>query len=158
LAMDYFGRRGIRFISPEPFLAPLLCAEGVLSKKKPSASIKSDITWGWEKARALADADIGQCVVVKEKAVVAVEGMEGTDAAIRRGGELAGSGVVVIKRARSHQDQRVDLPAVGMDTLRALSEVQGAALCFEAHKMPFFQKAEALELADRHRIVVLARS
>ena len=158
LAMDFFERRGIRFISPMPFLEPAMCAEGVLSRKKPRESLLDDIQWGWDKARGLADSDIGQCLVVKNKAVVAVEGMEGTDAAVRRGGELAGKGIVVIKTARTHQDPRVDLPAVGLATIRALCEVGGAALCFEAGRMPFFQREEALGLADKHRLVVCARS
>lgn len=158
LAMDFFEQRGIRFISPVPFLAPAFCAEGVLSRKNPQAALLADMEWGWDKARSLADADIGQCLVVKNKAVVAVEGMEGTDEAVRRGGELAGKGIVVIKTARTHQDPRVDLPAVGLTTIQVLSEVGGAALCFEAGRMPFFQREAALELADKHRIVVFARS
>jgi len=157
-AMDYFARQGIHFISPEPFYADAMCQPGLLSRCRPQPSIKADIAWGWERAGQLADADVGQCIVVKDKAVVAVEGMEGTDAAIRRGGKLAGEGIVVIKRVRSHQDPRIDLPAVGLETVKSLVAAGGKALCFEAGKMPFFQKDAALTLADRHGIVVLART
>ena len=157
LAIDFFARSGITFISPEPFLKTSLVSEGVLTKKKPSASILEDIAWGWDKARQLADADIGQCLVVKNKAVIAVEGLEGTDAAIVRAGELAGEGTVAIKVARSHQDPRVDLPAVGLRTMESLVRAKGAALCFEAGKMPFFQREKAIALAHRSRITVLAR-
>jgi DUF1009 family protein len=157
-AMDFFDRQGIRFISPEPFLVVAMCPAGLLSQTKPQAGVKADIDWGWDRARQLADADVGQCIVIKDRAVVAVEGMEGTDAAIRRGGELAGEGFVAIKVARSHQDPRVDLPAVGLKTVSSLVEAGGKALCFEAEKMPFFQKQAAMALADRHGIVIQARS
>jgi DUF1009 family protein len=157
-AMEYFARQGIDFISPEPFFAEAMCTPGLLSRSKPHSTVEADIDWGWERARQLADADVGQCIVVKDKAVVAIEGMEGTDAAIRRGGELAGEGFVVIKLARSNQDPRIDLPAVGLETVKSLVAAGGKALCFEAGKMPFFQKDAALTLADRHGIVVLART
>jgi DUF1009 family protein len=157
-AMEYFARQGIEFISPEPFFAEAMCGPGLLSRTKPRAAIEADIDWGWGRARQLADADVGQCIVVKDKSVVAIEGMEGTDAAIRRGGELAGEGFVVIKLARSDQDPRIDLPAVGLETIESLVAAGGKALCFEAGKMPFFQKDAALELAERQGIVVLARS
>ncbi|MEB3323683.1 MAG: UDP-2,3-diacylglucosamine diphosphatase LpxI, partial [Synechococcaceae cyanobacterium] len=110
-AMDFFARQGIRFISPEPFLAAAMCPAGRLSRGKPAARIRADIEWGWPRARRLADSDIGQCIVVKDRSVVAVEGVEGTDAAIRRGGELAGGDFVAIKVARTGQDPRIDLPA-----------------------------------------------
>jgi DUF1009 family protein len=158
MAMDYFARRGITFMSPEPFLKPLMCPEGPLTKKRPTASAAADIAWGWERARRLADTDIGQCIIVKAKAVVAVEGLEGTDAAILRGGELAGPGCVAIKVARSHQDPRVDLPAVGLDTVKSLVKAGGIALCFEAQRMPFFQKEAAVALAERHGLSISTHS
>ena len=157
-AMDFFARKGIRFVSPEPFLAAAMCPAGLLSRTRPKAGVQADIEWGWERARQLADADVGQCIVVKDRSVVAVEGVEGTDAAIRRGGELAGRDFVAIKLVRTRQDPRIDLPAVGLNTVTSLVEAGGKALCFEAEKMPFFQREPALALADRHGIVVLART
>ena len=157
-AMDFFARKGIRFVSPEPFLAAAMCPEGLLSRTRPKAAIQADIEWGWERARQLADADVGQCIVVKDRSVVAVEGVEGTDAAIRRGGELAGRDFVAIKLVRTRQDPRIDLPAVGLNTVTSLVDAGGKALCFEAERMPFFQRESALALADRHGIVVLARA
>ncbi len=157
LAMDFFARSGIMVISPEPFLKTSFVAEGILTPGKLPASILLDLAWGWEKARQLADADIGQCIVVKNKAVIAVEALEGTDAAIIRAGELAGEGTVTIKLARSHQDPRVDLPAVGLRTMESVAHAKGAALCFEADKMPFFQREKALALAQRNNITVLTR-
>jgi len=157
LAIDYLSKKGIAVLDPTQFLSSLFIDEGTLSKKKPSFQIEKDIEFGWEKARVLADMDIGQTIVIKDKAVVAIEGMEGTDAAIRRGGKLAGPGTVVIKLSRSKQDPRIDLPAVGISTVRELVDAECAALCVEAHKVAFFQKKEAISLADSKGIVVGAR-
>ncbi len=157
LAIDYLSKRGITVLDPTQFLSSLFIEEGVLSKKKPSPQIEKDINFGWEKARVLADLDIGQTLVLKDKAVVAVEGMEGTDAAIRRGGELAGPGTVVIKLSRSRQDPRIDMPAVGLSTVRELVGAKSVALCLEADTVAFFQKEEALSLADANGITVLVR-
>jgi DUF1009 family protein len=108
-------------------------------------------------AKTLADADIGQTLVVKDRAVVAVEGMEGTDETIRRGALLAGDGVVVLKTGRTRQDMRIDVPMVGRETVRTLVNVRAAALVIEADRVPFFQKEEALETAGRAGLAVLVR-
>jgi len=157
LAIDYLTKRGITVLDPTQFLSSLFADEGILSEVKPSPQIERDIHFGWEKARVLADLDIGQTLVIKDKAVVAIEGMEGTDAAIRRGGELAGPGSVVIKLSRSQQDPRVDLPAVGVSTVRELIDAECAALCLEARNVAFFQKEEAVSLADANGIAVIVR-
>ncbi len=157
LAIEYLSKRGLTVLDPTQFLSSLFFGEGILSKKKPSSQIEKDINFGWEKTRVLADSDIGQTVIIKDKAVVAVEGMEGTDAAIRRGGELAGSGTVVIKLSRSRQDRRIDLPAVGVSTVREMVDAECAALCVEAHNVAIFQKEEAISLADAKGIAVIVR-
>ena len=157
LAIEYLSKRGITVLDPTKFLSSLFIDEGILSKMKPSPQIEDDINFGWEKARVLADLDIGQTLVLKDKAVVAVEGMEGTDAAIRRGGELAGPGTVVIKLSRSRQDPRIDLPAVGVSTVREIVDAECAALCVEAGNVAFFQKKESLSLADASGIAIVAR-
>jgi len=157
LAIDYLTKRGIMVLDPTQFLSSLFADEGVLSKVRPSHQIEGDIDFGWKKARALADLDIGQTLVIKNKAVVAIEGMEGTDAAIKRGGELAGPGSVVIKLSRSKQDPRIDLPVVGLSTVRELIDAECAALCVEAGNVAFFQKEEAVSLADANGIVIVVR-
>ncbi|MCJ7582217.1 MAG: UDP-2,3-diacylglucosamine diphosphatase LpxI [Candidatus Aminicenantes bacterium] len=157
LAIEYLSKRGLTVLDPTQFLPSLFSDEGILSKVEPSSQIEKDINFGWEKTRVLADSDIGQTVVIKDTAVVAVEGMEGTDAAIRRGGELAGPGTVVIKLSRSRQDPRIDLPAVGVSTMREMVHAGCAALCVEAHNVAIFQKEAALSLADAEGIVVVAR-
>lgn len=157
-AIRWLAGQGIEVIDPSPFLKTAFCPEGRLSRARGDRRIENDIDFGWDKARALADYDIGQTLVVKQGAVVAVEGLEGTDSAIRRGGELAGPGVVVIKLSRTLQDPRIDLPAVGLDTVRSLIAARAAALCLEAGRMPFFRREEAVDLADKNRLVLIARA
>ncbi len=157
LAIDYLTKIGITVLDPTKFLSSLFADEGILSEVSPSPQIEGDIDFGWKKARVLADLDIGQTLVIKNKAVVAVEGMEGTDAAIKRGGELAGPGSVVIKLSRSQQDPRIDLPVVGVSTVRELIDAQCAALCVEAHNVAFFQSEEAVSLANANGVVIVVR-
>jgi DUF1009 family protein len=156
-AIQILASQGIAVVDPFPYISSALCAEGVLTKTRPSAEIQEDILFGWDKAKKLADMDIGQTVIVKGKAVVAVEGMEGTDKAITRAGDKAGRGIVVVKVSRSSQDPRIDLPAVGLRTVESLVRAGGKALAFEAHKIPFFQKKEAVSLADSHGISIIAK-
>lgn len=155
--IDFMKGEGIQIVDPRKFIASFFCEEGVMTKTKPSPGVEEDIVFGWKVAKNIADLDIGQTVVVKDKAVVAVEGIEGTDEAIRRGGQLAGKDTVVVKVCRTIQDPRVDLPAVGLNTVKSLVDARGKALCFEAQKVPFFQKEEAVSLADANRIVIVVK-
>jgi hypothetical protein len=155
--IDFLAQQEIKVLDPTIFLIPYFCPEGILTDKKPAVKVLEDVLYGWEIARAIADLDIGQTVAVKDKAVVAVEGIEGTDEAIQRAGILAGKGVVVIKVSRSSQDPRIDLPAVGLGTVRALVQAGGAALCLEAGKVLFFQKDEAISLANASGLALIAR-
>lgn len=152
------ARDGIQIIDPTPFISSAFCKPGILTQSGFSPDMEQDISFGWKAAKIIADLEIGQTVVVKHRAVVAVEGIEGTDEAIKRGGSLAGEGTVVVKVARTRQDARIDLPAVGASTVKSLAAAGSAALCFEADKMPFFQRKEALALASAHKICIIARS
>jgi len=154
--IGFLETQGIRILDPTPFLKDMFCPPGVLTATRPSAAVLEDAAFGFGIARKLADLDIGQTVVVKGRAVVAIEGIEGTDKAIERGGELAGPGTMALKVARSSQDPRIDLPAVGPGTVLSLARSGGSALCFEAGKVAFFRREEAVALADGHRIALLA--
>lgn len=156
--IGYLGSAGIKVISPLPFLQSSICREGILTKTKPSPDVEEDIAFGWEIARQAADLDIGQTIIVKDKAVVAVEGMEGTDEAIQRGGSLAGEGTVVIKVARTKQDFRVDLPVIGLNTVKNLIAAKSRAICFEAEKVPFLNQEEAVRMADANTISIIAKT
>lgn len=137
------------------YLQHLLFPEGVLSKKKPSKEQRRDIEFGWQHARAIGRLDIGQCVVVRNCTVVAVEAIEGTDAAIRRGGKLAREKAVVVKVKKPGQDFRFDLPATGVVTIQTLAEVKGAVLAVEAGQALIFDREEMMRAADRAGIVVV---
>jgi DUF1009 family protein len=155
--IDFLREKGIEIKDPAPFLASFFCREGILTETKLSPEIEEDIGFGWKVAKDIARMDIGQTVVVKDKTVVAVEGMEGTDEAIKRGGHLAGAETVVVKVSRPFQDARVDLPAVGLKTIKSLVEAKARALCFEAEKMPFFEREKAVLLADAKGISIVAK-
>jgi UDP-2,3-diacylglucosamine hydrolase len=158
LALEYLRKQDLEVLDPRPFLSETFCAPGFLSGVRLKRTVSADIDFGWPLIRKIADMDIGQTIVVKNLAVVAVEGMEGTNAVIKRAGELAGSGTVVVKSGRTDQDPRIDLPAVGLNTIKACLEAGCAALCFEAGAMPFFQKEEALQLAHHRGLAVITKS
>lgn len=156
-AIKIFSAHGINIQDPTKYIASAFCTPGFLTETKPTKEEEEDILYGWEVARKLADLDIGQTVVVKNKAVVALEGIEGTDETIRRGGQLAGDGIIVVKVSRTSQDPRIDLPAVGIETIKNLVQARGRALVFEAEKIPFFQKEKAISLGETHRVSILAK-
>ena len=146
---------GIRVIASTCYLDHLFFPQGLLSRKKPSTAQMEDIRFGWSIARAVGRLDIGQCVVVRDLSVLAVEAIEGTDAAIRRGGELAGSGAVVVKLKKPDQDFRFDLPATGEKTIATLAAVKGAVLAVEAGQSLLFDRTAMVRAADRAGIVVI---
>ena len=134
----------------------LRCPEGFLTRRKPTPEETADIEFGWPIAETLGHFDIGQCLVVKQGIVAAVECMEGTDATLRRGGELGGEGCVAIKRCKPKQDERVDLPSIGLNTIRLLIDRKFRCLAVDAEKTLFFDRAEALALADKHDFCIVA--
>ena len=155
--IDFMAEEGIQVVNPNLFITSSFCEAGILTETKPSPDVEEDIVFGWKIAKNIADLDIGQTVIAKNKTVVAVEGIEGTDEAIRRGGQLAGEDIVVVKVSRTIQDPRVDLPAVGLNTVKSLVNVHGKALCFEAQKVTFFQKEKAILLADANGIAIVVK-
>lgn len=146
---------GIKVRESTMFLEHLLFPTGVLTKKKPSKQQRRDIEFGWQHARAIGRLDIGQCVVVRDLTVVAVEAIEGTDAAIRRGGELAKEKAVVVKVKKPNQDFRFDLPATGVKTIESLKSVKGAVLAVEAGQALLFDREAMVRAANEAGIVVV---
>ena len=136
-------------------LKGLLVEEGVLSRRSPTKSERRDIEYGWDMAQAVGKLDIGQCVVVKDGVVVAVEAVEGTDEAIRRGGALAKGGAVVVKRFKPQQDFRFDLPTIGPMTIDVMVESGASVLAVEAGHALFLDRAEAIAAANKAGIAVL---
>ena len=152
---DYLHEQGIDLMDSTFFMRDALPGAGVLGKKKPSREIMEDLAFGFEMAKSIAGLDIGQTVVVKKKAVIAVEAIEGTDSAIRRAGELAKGKVTVVKVAKPQQDMRFDVPAVGMRTLKALADVHAEAFGFEAGKTIFLDREEFVKAANSKGIAVM---
>ncbi|MEE9568646.1 MAG: LpxI family protein, partial [Candidatus Binatia bacterium] len=140
------------------FLSRIIPSEGVLTRRSPTSEQWEDVRLGIEVAKAIGQLGVGQGVVVKERVVLAVEAIEGTDAAIRRGGKLGKGGVVVVKVSKPQQDFRFDVPAVGIDTIRVLNEVGGAVLAIEAGKTILLEKDELLQEANQVGITVVAVS
>lgn len=138
-----FGLRGI------------LVEEGALTKHAPSKKEWEDIRYGWEVAGEIGRLDIGQCVVIKDRAVVAVEAVEGTDKAIRRGGLLARDGAVVVKRSKPQQDLRFDLPAVGPATIEAMESVKASVLALEAGRSVILDRETTIRKAERAGIAIV---
>jgi DUF1009 family protein len=150
----HLSRIGIEVIDGMRYLSHLLPDKGVLTRTMPDARIEGDIKIGHDVAKKIAGMDIGQTVIVKDKAVVAVEAMEGTDAAIARAREIAGGGCVMVKVSRPNQDLRWDVPTVGPETMTRLSENGFSALAIESGKMFLVNKEETVRVADANGIVV----
>ncbi|HWR73457.1 MAG TPA: UDP-2,3-diacylglucosamine diphosphatase LpxI [Nitrospirota bacterium] len=138
------------------YLPNLLAPAGVLTRRKPSREEQRDIEFGWQMAKEIGRLDIGQTIVVKDQAVLAVEAIEGTDEAIRRGARFCKEGAVVVKICKPTQDFRFDLPAVGAETIRIMREVKASCLAVEAGKTVLFERDQVVRDADRAGISLVA--
>ncbi|MDA8172394.1 MAG: UDP-2,3-diacylglucosamine diphosphatase LpxI [Nitrospiraceae bacterium] len=142
-------KEGIRLLDTTTFCGDILVAAGALTRKEPTKSQWKDIEFGFRMSKELGRLDIGQTVVVKDLAVMAVEAIEGTDKAIKRGGRLANGGAVVVKTAKPRQDMRFDVPVAGLSTIHAMIEAEASVLALEAGKTILLDgqkvKAEAAE-------------
>ena len=136
-------------------LEGILVEEGTLTARAPSEKEWEDIRYGWEVAHDIGRLDIGQCVVIKDRVVVAVEAVEGTDGAIKRGGDLAKEGAVVVKRSKPQQDMRFDLPAVGPRTIEVMASVKASVLAIEAGRTILLDREIMLEKAKSARIAIV---
>ena len=148
-------RQGIRIHNTTAFTRDLMAHEGSMTRAKASKDEMKDIEFGWEAAKMIGQLDIGQTVVVKNGAVMAIEAIEGTDEAIQRGGALAGKDAVVVKVSKPRQDMRFDVPTVGTDTLASMKKVQARVLALEAEKCIIVDKEEFLDEADSAGIAVV---
>jgi DUF1009 family protein len=148
---------GIELLNSTDFLQRHIVRQGTLTARGADDRENDDIRHGWKIAKQLGALDIGQSVVVKDRAVVAVEGMEGTDACVRRAGQLAGAGTVLIKVAKPDQDLRFDVPVIGAETIAVMAEVEASALCVEADLTVLFDAADFRAQADAAGIAVIAR-
>lgn len=155
---DVLQDHGISLMNSTALLSELVAGAGVLSRAKPTEEMQADFHFGYRIADAIAGVDVGQTVVVKERAVVAVEGMEGTDAAILRAGQLAGRGTRVVKVAKPQQDMRFDVPVVGVATIRSMQEAGADAITIDAGRTLILDGDDFIKAADAAGIVVIGRT
>lgn len=152
---DELAKDGIELIDSTFFVKDQLATEGVLTKRKPSDIELDNIDYGLHIADELGRLDLGQTVVVRGKACVAVEAMEGTDATIKRAGELANGKLTVVKVAKPDQDMRFDVPVVGVPTIQTMIDAGATCLSITAGKTLIFDRAEMLQLADKNKISIV---
>ena len=148
-------REGIAICESTFGLEGILVEEGPLTARTPTEKEWEDIRYGWEVAHDIGRLDIGQCVVIKDRVVVAVEAVEGTDGAIKRGGELAKEGAVVVKRSKPQQDLRFDLPAVGPKTIEVMASVKASVLAVEAGRTVLLDREIMLAQAKSAKIAIV---
>jgi len=160
------GDEGIELISSTSYLEPLLAKPGVLTARGPNPQEELDIVYGREVGRAMAGYDIGQTVVVASQACVAIEAMEGTDAAIERAGALMHSlgedastldrSLTVVKVAKPKQDMRFDVPVIGVKTIEVMRQAHATCAALEAHKTLIFDLDKVLARANEAGIAIVA--
>ena len=148
---------GVKLVDSTSFLKPLVPAPGVLTRRAPDAHEADDIAYGREIARQIAGLDLGQTVVIRDRACVAVEAMEGTDETIERAARIAdGGSLVVVKVSKPRQDMRFDVPVVGLKTVEVMRRCRVSALGMDASRTLLFDRARVIEAADSAGIAIEA--
>jgi len=156
-AIDEFKYAGFELGSALDVCPEILVKPGLLTRRTPSRGEEKDIEFGWELAKEMGRLDVGQSVAVRERAVLAVEAIEGTDRAILRAGELAhGGGFVVVKVAKPQQDMRFDVPTIGTMTIESMKKAGGTVLAVEANRTILLDEEETVALANRYGIAIIA--
>jgi UDP-2,3-diacylglucosamine hydrolase len=155
---DVMRDHGIELLDSTVFLAPLLAREGVLSARAPDQEECEDFAFGYRMADTIAGLDIGQTIAVRQKAVVAVEAMEGTDAVIARAGQLAGRGVRIVKVAKPRQDMRFDVPVIGVATIVAMRAAGASALSIDAGRTLVLDGERVFQAASDASIAIVGRA
>ncbi len=156
LAVRYLESQGFHILDSGMFLKDWIPGAGILTRRSPSSQEQADLAFGLPLARELARLGVGQTIVVRSKAVVAVEGMEGTDAVIRRAGQIAGPGCIVVKACEPSHDMRFDIPVVGIDTLSVMLESGASCLGVEARRTLLFDRPTLIAQADQSGLAIVA--
>jgi len=150
------AEEGIEVLDQTIYLRDMMPREEVLTRRKPKKAEWEDIRYGMDMAKRSASLDIGQTVVVKKRAIMAVEAIEGTDEAVIRGGQLARGGAVVAKVAKPKQDPRFDVPTVGLTTLESMIKVGAGVLAIEAERTLLLDREELVKKADAAGISIVS--
>ena len=154
---EYFSSQGVTFMPATDYAPELLVPEGTLTSKSVTANEQLDIQFGWQMAKEMGRLDIGQSVVVKDQAVMAVEAIEGTDECIKRAGILCESGgFTVVKVAKPDQDMRFDVPTIGVGTIETMKAAGGRVLAIEAEKTIVLDRENTIQRANQLGIKIVA--
>ena len=156
--IDFLKENGIEVLSTADLVPEIRCPKGVLGKVKPNAEMHAAFEFGWPRLAITGRLDIGQCMVVHDGIVVALECMEGTDATLKRAGDMGIDGCIAIKMAKPSQERRVDLPSVGLTTMQVLAECKYSGIILQAGQTLFFDRDAAIEVANKNGICVWAVS
>ena len=156
LIVREFEKAGITVLDQTIFIKNLMVPSGVLGKHKPTEAQMEDVNYGFWLAKEMGRVDVGQSVVIKDKMIMAVEAIEGTDACIKRGAKFAKRDAAVIKVSKPKQDKRFDIPAVGMRTLRTMRRYKANLLAIEANETIIVDQEKVVKYADDHNIVIMA--
>lgn len=156
LAVNELASIGVTILDQTIFIQNHMVPKGVLTKNQPTPEQISDVEYGYEIAKQIGDMDIGQSVVIKDRMIMAIEAIEGTDCAIERGGKLAKKDAVVVKVSKPNQDKRFDIPTIGLRTLQNMKKVKAKVLAVEANQTIIVQQEKMIEFADKNNIVIMA--
>jgi UDP-2,3-diacylglucosamine hydrolase len=154
---DELTKIDVDLLPATTFLDEYLAPRGLIAGSKLSRREEEDVDFGWKVAKQIAELNIGQTVVVKSGTVLAVEGLDGTNETIKRGGKLARKGAVMIKVAKPNQDMRFDVPVIGIETIRAVTAAKVRVIALEADRTLLLEKERLLEMASHSKISILAR-
>jgi DUF1009 family protein len=151
------GKAGVELLPATSFLEDQLAQAGLIAGSALSRREENDLDFGWKIAKEIAQLDIGQTVIIKNGTVLAVEGFDGTNETILRGGRLARKGAIMIKVAKSNQDMRFDVPVIGLETVRTASEARVRVIAVEAARTLLLEQDAIIEMASRSGISIFAR-
>ena len=154
--VNLFNEHNVKVLPQTMFLKHLFLEKEILSKRKPTLEERVDIEYGLEVAKKVASLDIGQTVVVRNKMILAIEAIEGTNEAIKRGCSLARGEVVVVKVSKPNQDERFDIPTIGEETIETLAKYGGGVLAFEAGSTIVTNKEKVMQIANKLNICLIA--
>ena len=156
MIVEQLAQIGIEVLDQTIFIKNLMIPAGVLGKIKPTKEQMDDVNYGFWLAKEMGRLDVGQSVVIKDKMIMAVEALEGTDACIKRGAKLAKNNAVVVKVAKPKQDKRFDIPAIGLRTLKNMHKRHANLIAVEANETIIVDQEKVIEFADKHNIVIMA--
>ena len=147
---------GVTVLDQTLFIKNLMIPAGVLGDLKPTEEQINDVQYGYTMAKEMGKLDIGQSVVVKDKMIMAVEAIEGTDKCIERGGKIAKKGGIVVKVAKPQQDKRFDIPAIGLNTLKTMKKFNLSVIAVEANETIIVEQEKVINFANKNNIVIMA--